>query len=227
MIDQLKDVQAQLAGETRPQLEVRLGELREQIKTLPLDDASGRARIKLDIAEIMVALEQKEQAWNEARSAFNTFLKLDDWQQAVESCNVLYQADQPASLAALGMGVWLAVTFPIRVETTTAMLQHIVDETPDNADGAAVAAMTAYYVADLRSTEDKHESNTFLARAILGQVAKRHSQVQSQEQMDAWIHKLELSDPQIFLPRLSLIVNTIVEDNWWFDRDELRNKIPE
>src|SRR5574340_854440 len=80
---------------------------------------------------------------------------------AVEACDVLYQAKQKDSIAALGMGIWLAVTFPVDPELTVAMLIHVVDETPNDSDGAAVAAITARYVVDLRADDDKHESQCF------------------------------------------------------------------
>jgi hypothetical protein len=35
---------------------------------------------------------------------------------------------------------------------------------------------------------------------------------------------MELRDPQVFLPRLGLVIDAIVGDAWWFDRDELRGK---
>jgi hypothetical protein len=130
-------------------------------------------------------------------------------------------------LAALGQGVWLAVTYPIEVDTTVAMLNHIVDETPADSDGAAVAAVSAHYIADIRAPEEKHESITFLTRHLLTKVAQRHSNVQNQEQLDAWMLRLELKDPDVFLPRLSQIINVMVADQWWFDREELRSKLPE
>jgi hypothetical protein len=139
---------------------------------------------------------------------------------------VLFQTEQPASLAALGQGVWLAVTFPIQADTTIAMLQHIVEETPNDSDGAAVAAMTAHYIADIRTDKDKHHSLTFLTQNILGQVAKRHSNVSTQAELDAWLDKLHLRDPGEFLPRMATVIDVLVENDWWFDRDELRKKLP-
>jgi len=51
--------------------------------------------------------------------------------------------------------------------------------------------------------------------------------VQDQNAMDLWLDKLELRDPQVFLPRMALVVDTIVGDKWWFDRDVLRDILPE
>ena len=181
---------------------------------------------KITAKQLLVKLDQKEQAWNEARATFTVFIDLEQWQHAVEACNVMYQTEQPASIVALGHGVWLAVTYPISADTSVAMLNHIVDETPADSDGAAVAAMVGYYIADIRSNDKEHDSMTFLAKTILGNVAKRHSNVQTQKEMDAWLFKLELNEPEVFLPRLSLVVNSIVEENWWFDRDELRSRLP-
>jgi len=221
------DISAALSGDERQELADKLNSYQDKFKSLPEDTpVLERALLQLDISELLLALDQKEHAWNEARSAFTNFMDNEEWQHAVESCNVMYQTEQPASIVALGHGVWLAVTYPIATDTTVAMLNHIVDETPADSDGAAVAAMVGYYIADIRSTDEEHDSMTFLAKTILGNVAKRHSNVQTQKEMDAWMFKLELKEPEIFLPRLSLVVNSIVEENWWFDRDELRAKLP-
>ncbi len=221
------DISAALSGDERQELADKLNAYQDKLKALPAETPElERALLQLDISELLLALDQKEHAWNEARSVFSVFVENEEWQHAVEACNVMYQTEQPASIVALGHGVWLAVTYPISADTSIAMLNHIVDETPATSDGAAVAAMAGYYIADIRSSDEEHESMTFLAKTILGNVAKRHSNVQTQKEMDAWMFKLELKDPEVFLPRLSLVVNSIVEDNWWFDRDELRARLP-
>lgn len=184
----------------------------------------ARARMQLDSAEILVALERKQEAWALARLAFNAALQYESWQDAVEACNVLYQCEQADSIAVLGMGVWLAVSFPVDPELTLAMLLHIVDETPNNSDGAALAAVTARYVIDLRAEDEHHASQGFLADNLIARVAERHSNVRDQAALNKWMDRLELRDPQIFLPRLSQVVDVIVGESWWFERDELRKK---
>jgi tetratricopeptide (TPR) repeat protein len=219
----------QLAGtETDPQsLEKQLSLYQQHLAELPTTATEiDRASIQLDIAETLLALDRKEEAWSTAREALEIFLNTEQWQEAVESYNVLFQTEQPASLAALGQGVWLAVTFPIQADTTIAMLQHIVEETPNDSDGAAVAAITAHYIADIRAAEDKHHSLTFLTQNILGQVAKRHSNVSTQAELDTWLDKLHLKEPGEFLPRMATVIDVLVQDEWWFDRDELRKKLP-
>lgn len=208
-------------------LEEQLKLHQQHVAELP-ESASDldRARARLDVAELLLALERKEESWEEARDIIQTFLDNEAWQEAVETYNVLFQCDQPASLSALGQGVWLAVTFPIMPQTTIAMLNHIIDETPSDSDGAAVAAITSHYIADMRAPEDKHESLTFLTSKVLADVAKRHSNVESQGQMDMWLKKLELEDPKAFLPRLAQVIEVLVQDDWWFDRDAVREKLP-
>jgi len=221
------NLSAALSGDERQELAEKLNAYQDKLKALPADTPElERALIQLDVSELLLALDQKEHAWNEARATFTIFINNEEWQHAVEACNVMYQTEQPASIVALGHGVWLAVTYPIAADTSVAMLNHIVDETPPTSDGAAVAAMTGYYIADIRSSDEEHDSMTFLAKTILGNVAKRHSNVQTQKELDAWMFKLELKEPEIFLPRLSLVVNSIVEDSWWFDREELRSRLP-
>ncbi|GMR16339.1 MAG: hypothetical protein BMS9Abin31_0668 [Gammaproteobacteria bacterium] len=226
-MSETNNISAELSGEARQELADKLNTYQDKLKALPADSTDlERALLQLDISELLLALDQKEHAWNEARSTFDIFIKNEEWQHAVEACNVMYQTEQPASIVALGHAVWLAVTYPIEADTSVAVLNHIVDETPATSDGAAVAAMTGYYIADIRSTDENHDSMTFLAKTILGNVAKRHSNVQTQKEMDAWLFKLELNDPEVFIPRLSLVVNSIVEENWWFDRDDLRSCLP-
>lgn len=190
----------------------------------PLD----RARLQLDVAEALIGMGRADEAWEKARAALDTFVELEQWQEATESCDVLYQSGQPASVVALAHGVWLAVTYPIEPQLTVNMLGYIVDETPAKADGAAVAAITAHYVADVRAKGDEHKSLTFLTKQMLANVAKEHSGVEDQEGLSAWMERLELLDPDVFLPRLSLVLGAIIPaDEWWFDRDALREKIPD
>lgn len=205
-------------------------QLAQQLQTVQdTSDAPpvARARLQLDIAETLNALDRGQESWSLAREAFFTCMQQQAWADAVEACDVLYQARQPDSIAALGMGIWLAVTFPVDPELTVAMLIHVIDETPHDADGAAVAAITARYVVDLRADDDKHESQSFLVNNLVAMVAQRHSNVQNQQGLDRWLNHLQLRDPQVFLPRLAQVVEAIVGDKWWFERDVLRSQLPD
>jgi hypothetical protein len=185
-----------------------------------------RAHLQLDVAEALIGLGRADESWEKARSALDTFIEHEQWQDAVECCDVLYQSGQPASLVALAHGVWLSVTYPVDPQLTVNMLGYIVDETPAKADGAAVAAITAHYVADGRAEGEQHASLTFLTKQMLANVAKGHSGVEDQDSLNLWMERLELLDPDVFLPRLSLVLGAIVPvDGWWFDRDALRDKI--
>ena len=107
------------------------------------------------------------------------------------------------------------------------MLQHVIDETPDDSDGAAVAAMAAHYIADLRTEGEEHDSLTFFTNQIIAGVAKRHRGIENDPDMiKMWIEILELNDVNELLSRLSAMLDTIVGDNWWVDRDALRAKLP-
>ena len=213
-----------LSDGERVALEKYLEEKQRDLSGLTNATPLARARMQLDIAEILNNLKRKPEAWTLAKQAFDTALSNGAWQDAVEACNVLYQSEQEDSIAVLGMGVWLAISFPVDPELTLAMLLHIVDETPNNSDGAALAAVTARYVIDMRANDDTHESQGFLANNLIAMVAERHSNVRDQAALDKWLDRLQLRDPQVFLPRLGQIVDVIVDGKWWFDRDELRKK---
>ncbi|MBI3563313.1 MAG: hypothetical protein HY080_16540 [Gammaproteobacteria bacterium] len=208
-------------------LEKLLAAHQSQLTALPLSATPlDRAVIQLDIASDLLALQRRSEAWQQARQCFEVFVTQHAWQPAVESCDVIYQCEQADAIVALAQGVWLAVSFPIQPQTSVALLQHIIDETPPNADGAAVAAVVAHYIAELRSTPEQRESLMFLTTQMIAQVAKNHSQITSQSQLDFWMERLQLNDPAIFLPRMSKVIDALVEGQWWFDRDRLRRQLP-
>ena len=129
------------AGLSVQQLEQELAKAqRELVELTPGYAALQKTEIQLRIAELLVDLNRREEAFDTAREAFDGFIAAKQWEGAVQACNIMFLADQSQSLAALGQGVWLAVTFPIDPELSVAMLQHIIDETPADSDGAAVAA---------------------------------------------------------------------------------------
>ena len=219
-------VQKQLGEQAH--LEGLLVELKEQLDKLPEDaDPMARAQIQLEMGRALQILERGAEAWPLAHSALMTFLNSEAWEQAADACDILYQTGEDQALQALGQGIWLGVTFPIDPEISVHLLSHVIDDTPDDSDGAAVAAATACFLADLRAPEGPdRERLLFFAQQLLGKVARRHSQVESQAQFDFWIERLELNDPDKFLVRLRNVVDVLVQDDWWFDRDAVQAGIP-
>lgn len=217
------------AGVSVQQLQQDLARAQQEIIELPAGyQPTQKAEIQNRIGELLIDLDRKEEAFDVAREAYDVFVAAEQWEDAVQSCNVMFLAEQPYSLAALGQGVWLAVTFPIDAELTVAMLQHIIDETPEDSDGAAIAAVTASYVVDLRMDEGKQRDNLMLfTNHMLGTVARRHGDVSKQEQFDYWMEKLELNDPSKFLVRLRNIVDVLVQDDWWVDREAIWASLPD
>ncbi len=189
-------------------------------------DKKKRAELLLDYGHTCLELQKNFDAWQAGQEAFKIFVPIEDWEGAVLACNIMFSAEQPDSLVALGNGVWLAVTFPIDPELSVVMLEHIVDETPDDSDGAAVAAATAHYIVDLRAQDKERENLLFFTNQLLATVARRHSNVENQADFQAWIEKLELNSPDDFLGRLGQVLNIMVQDDWWVDRDALRATLP-
>jgi len=185
-----------------------------------------RADLLLQLGRTLVRLEKKPEAWDAAYAAFNTYIAEEAWEGAVQCCDILFLAEQENSLAALGQGIWLAVTFPVDPELSVAMLEHVVDETPPDSDGAAVAAITAHYLVDLRARGQQQENLMLYTNQMLATVARRHSAVGNQAAFDKWIKDMDLNDPDLFLPRLRNVVDVLVQDEWWFDRNALQAKLP-
>ncbi|MDH4133707.1 MAG: hypothetical protein OEV31_02865 [Gammaproteobacteria bacterium] len=207
-------------------LEARLAELRQHRAELADDREVEAASLLLEEARLLIRLEKMTEAWDTARQALDVFLSTAQWEKAAEACDALFACEQEDSLAALGQGIWLSVTFPMDPELTVSLLNHVIDETPNDSDGAAVAAIVAHYVADLRAEGRQRDDLLFYTNNLLGTVARRHSNVQSQEAFDFWVQKLELTDPAKFLVRLRNVIDVLVQDKWWFDRDALQAKLP-
>ena len=215
------------AKESTGMLERLVADLRGQLGALSTGaETLRRADLLLQLGRALVRLEKRPEAWSAAREAFDLYLAGQAWEGAAQACDILFLADQPQSLAALGMGIWLAVTYPVDPELSVALLQHVVDETPPDSDGAAVAAVTAYYVVDLRARDPQREHLLLYANQLLATVARRHSGVDGQQPFNRWIEDMELNDPALFLPRLRNVVDVLVQDDWWFDREALQAALP-
>lgn len=208
-------------------LERLVADLRHELSELsPRAEPLRRADLLLQLSRALVRLEQKPASWEAARAAFDLYLEEEAWEGAVQACEILFLSEQALSLAALGQGIWLAVTYPVDPELSVAILQHVVDETPPEADGAAVAAITAHYLADLRAAQPQRDQLLIYTNQVLATVARRHSSVDGQHAFDQWLKDMELNDPARFLPRLRNVVDVLVQDDWWFDRVALQAKLP-
>jgi hypothetical protein len=215
------------AKESTGMLKRLVADLRDQLVALsPGAETLRRADLLLQLGRALVRLEQYPDAWAAAREAFDLYLAEQAWEGAAQACDILFLSEQPQSLAALGQGIWLAVTYPVDPELSVALLQRVVEETPPEADGAAVAAITAVYLVDLRAREPQREQLVIFANQLLATVARRHSGIDGQQDFDRWIEAMELNDPALFLPRLRNIVDVLVQDDWWFDREALQAALP-
>jgi len=218
------------ATESRDFLKSTLNEKQAELAQLnPKSAPLERANLQLQIADIMLDLAENgmhEAAWGLAKESFNLYMDNDEIEAAVNALDCLYRTELPSAVVALGHAMWLSVTYPIDTELSIVMMKNLIDDTPAKSDGAAVAAVTAHYLADLRLEGEKRDSVMFLTTNMIAKVAERHSNVTDQGQLNFWMDKLELNDPQLFLPKLAQVIDAIVAENWWFDKDELRAKLP-
>lgn len=218
------------AKESREFLKKELDKKQNELAQLKIDcDPLKRADLQYEIAEIMLDSGEAgmpEAAWGLAKESFKIYMTDEKYHEAVNCCDVLYRTELPAAVVALGHAMWLSVTYPIDPELSIVMMKNLIDDTPAKSDGAAVAAATAHYIADLRLEGEKRDSVMFLTTNLIAQVAERHSNITDQGQLNFWMDKLELNDPAQFLPKLAQVIDAIVAEDWWFDKDELRAKLP-
>ena len=208
-------------------VEQQLSDVLERLRACQAEsNPLGAADLELDAGRLLVELGRGEEAWDRGRKAFDLFVSQEAWEGAVQACDVMFQSDRPESLAALGQGLWLTITFPMDPELSVALLQHVVDETPPDSDGAAVAAVVARYLVDIRAEGRQREDLEFYTSQMLATVARRHSGIDDQEGFDTWFHRLELNDPALFLPRMRNVVDVLVQNEWWIDREDLQSRLP-
>jgi hypothetical protein len=214
--------------------ESRLRSLEEQISafTLPVTDvhsqtASDIATQMLESAGLSLDLDRAEKAYEYARACVDIFIAHERFEDAALACQYVYLTEQADAVPALGQAAWLSVTYPVNPHLTANVMDLIINEMPDNSDGAAVAAATAHYVVDLRSNADEHGDLRLFTGAMLARVARRHSNIDSQQMFELWVERLELDDPAKFLGRLRNVVDVMVQDEWWFDRESLQAALPD
>jgi hypothetical protein len=61
----------------------------------------------------------------------------------------------------------------------------------------------------------------------MSSVARRHSGIENQIDLDNWVERLELNDVSRILIRLRNVVDVLVQDNWWIDRDAIQSELPD
>jgi hypothetical protein len=221
---------AECANDAVKSSELLLNRLRENEQQLAsaAENSLKRCELLLDNGYIQLDLDKKTEAWEGAHDALKIALQQEDWPQAVQACDIIYKSEQDDAIKAIAHGIWLGVTYPVDPELSVTMLQHLIEETPDKSDGAAVAAAVASYLVELRADDAKRDELKFFTNQLLGQVARRHSNVDEQAVFDFWIERMELDDPGKFIPRLAQILDVLMEnEQWWFDRDALREKLPD
>ncbi len=203
------------------QLEARLEYFTNALANTPEVDIENRIKNLCEIAFLQVDRYKGQDAWDKAFEAFNLSIEHQRWEDAVISCDAMFLSEGPEHLKALAHGIWLGVSFPIDPEVTIALLQHLIEESPKEADTRAIAAASAHYITSVRCGSD--DDLTFFTQQMLASVADSHSHVTDQSTFDVWFKTLGLDNPDNFLPKLSGALNLLVEENWWFDRDEIRS----
>ncbi len=202
---QLKFYQNKLANPTK-----------NRTKTEHIEDLLQLARIQND-------MYKGQDAWDNGFLAFTIAQEEGLWQLAVEACDVLFLAEGPNSLVALGHALWLGITFPIDPELSVAMLQHLIDESPKESDTRAIAAATAHYIATMRCGDNS--DLVFFTSQLLASVADNHSHISDQKTFDVWSKALELDNADVFLKKLSNAIDQLIGDKWWLNKEDIYKQI--
>jgi hypothetical protein len=208
-------------------LKAQVNRFNDKLESLPAGSDDKKAELLLEMANTLIDLKDTDQAWVASKHAAEIYIQSKNWDAAAHALDTAYRCNLSGSIGALGQAIWLAVTFPIDIELTVGLLNNIVEETPDDYDAAALAATTAVYLVDLRANDEEYDNLSFFAGHILGQVARRHSGVVAQDAFDSWMKRLHLENPEDFLPRLRNVINVLVQDDWWFNIDEIQSELPE
>ena len=213
--------------QTQAGLTNRLHQIEQDLAQLPAGVSTHKQQsLILEKAEVLLELGDKKQAWELARASFDYFLENEQWQSAVAACEAAYRCDRADSIPALGMACWLAITYPIEPSVSIRVLHYVIDETPDDSDGGAVAAVVAHYLVDLRASGQQRDSLLFITKQKIADVARRHRNITDEESINIWMELLGLKEPKEFLSAMAKVIDIITGDNWWFNRDSLRARLP-
>lgn len=209
-------------------LEQELKEHSQHYKELPEHcEPIEKAKLELDMAECYLGLDQKAEAHSWSHQALSVFKEHKEWNSVIDACDIIYNCEEKDAIIALGNGIWLAMTFPVDPNITVNLLHHIIDETPDDSDGAAVAAMLAHYIAETRAENQEKENLTFLTTQIIAKVAERHRGIKDQSTLNTWIAMYELDDIAKLLEKLAIILDAITAKQWWYDKEAIRAELPD
>lgn len=208
-------------------IERKLVQLEQQLVTADPADQALAARLMLERARLETQLERTNMAWDHAMASLRFYLQKEDWERAVVCCDVLFSTGAGDALVALGHGLWLGITFPVDPGLTVRQLMHVIDETPEDSDGAAVAAAVAAYVVELRAEGNQQSELSLAVGQMLNDVARRHGGANTQQEFDQWFTRLELNDPARFLVRMRNVIDVLVQDQWWIDREALQSALPD
>ena len=194
--------------------------LEKELRRPDLKD-SERLDAQLELSQVLLDLGESEAAFAMAREVLDASIRVERYEKAASACQIMYLSEQPESTSALGHGLWLALACPMDPDLTWQLFRHLVEETPAHSDGAAVAAMLAYFLMDKRATGTERDRLIFLARQQVAEVAERHRGITDEEAIGIWVQMHDLDDVDILLERMARILDTITP-NWWFDREAVR-----
>ena len=182
---------------------------------------SERLDAQLELSRILLDLNEPAAAFEAGRAALDAGIRAARYEAAASACQVMYLSEQPEAMPALGHGLWLALACPMDPELTWQMLRHLVEETPAHSDGAAVAAMLAYFLMEKRAVGAERDRLIFLARQQVAEVAERHRGITDEEAIGIWVQMYDLDDVDVLLERMARVLDAITPA-WWFDREALR-----
>ena len=205
------------------------GQSAQQQRRLTLEQELGRPDLKdserldakLELSQILLDLDEPAMAFEMAREVLDAGMRAACYEEAASACQVMYLSEQPEAMPALGHGIWLALSCPVDPELTWQMLRYLVEETPPQSDGAAVAAMLAYFLMEKRAAGTERDRLIFLARQQVAEVAERHRGITDEEAIGIWIQMYDLDDVDVLLERMARILDAITPA-WWFDREAVR-----
>lgn len=182
---------------------------------------SERLDAQLELSRILLDLGEPVAAFAMARAVLDAGIRVERYEAAALACQLMYLSEQPESTSALGHGLWLALACPMDPELTWQMLRYLVEETPAHSDGAAVAAMLAYFLMEKRAVGAERDRLIFLAQQQVAEVAERHRGITDEETIGIWVQMHDLDNVDVLLDRMARILDAITPD-WWFDRDAVR-----
>jgi tetratricopeptide (TPR) repeat protein len=133
-------------------------------------------------------------------------------------------ADEARSQIYLAQALWLGLRIQPALTDMIHLLRFFYDRVPQGDALEALLATTAVFVCQTRGENHPQleELQKLSVNLLAGAAAAQGVELNSLDDLWAWMAQQQLNDPQVLIPQLVQRLESIVGEEWLFDRSKVR-----